>query len=87
MEVTAAAIENALAELVDLPTPVKEWRVETGPDVTEDPAVWAWVRLEEDDVDFETRSRLRDLVRRRVRDETDDASWVYVRFRGASEPI
>ena len=85
MEVTAAAIETALAGLEDLPTRVTEWQVETGPDATDDPAVWVWVMLEEDDVDFETRSRLRDIVRRRVRDETDDASWVYVRCRGASE--
>lgn len=43
--------------------------------------------LEEKDVDFDTRSRLRDIVRARVRRETKDGSWVYVRFRGATETV
>lgn len=87
MEATATTIESALAELRNLPTPVSSWQVETGLDSTDDPAVWVWVMLEEEDVDFDTRSRLRDIVRARVRRETDDTSWVYVRFRGASESI
>ena len=84
METTATAIETALSELRNLPTPVSSWRVETGPDATEDPAVWVWVMLEDEDVDLQTRSRLREIVQGLVR-ETHDTSWVYVRFRGASE--
>ena len=40
--------------------------------------------LEDEDVDLQTRSRLREIVQGLVR-ETHDTSWVYVRFRGASE--
>ena len=87
MEATATTIESALADLPNLPTPVSSWQVEMGPDSTDDPAVWVWVMLEEEDVDFDTRSRLRDIVRARVRRETKDGSWVYVRFRGATETV
>ena len=87
MEATATIIESALAEMRNLPTPVSSWQVETGLDSTDEPAVWVWVMLEEEDVDFDTRSRVRDIVRARVRCETNDGSWVYVRFRGASESL
>ena len=85
MEVTAATIEGALRAVPDLPTPVSSWRVEVGPDATEDPAVWVWAVLEHEEVDVGTRSRLRKIVRDLVRSETDSDDWVYVRFRGASE--
>ena len=85
MDTTATAIETALSELRNLPTPVSSWQVETRPDATEDPAVWVWVMLEDEDVDLQTRSRLRETVQGLVRRETHDTSWVYVRFRGASE--
>ena len=65
--------------------PVSSRQVQTGPDATDDPAVWVWIMLEDEGVDFQTRSRLREIVRSRVRRETNDGSWVYVRFRGASE--
>ena len=80
---TAAAIRTALEALRNLPTPVSGWEVETGPDSTDDPAVWVWVYLRDEEVDFETRTRLREMVRNRIGRETSD--WVYVRFRGASE--
>ena len=83
--VTATSIESELAKLQDLPTPVSSWQVEVGPDATEDPAVWVWGMLEHEEVDFATRTRLRDIVRDLVRRETDDTCWAYVRFRGASE--
>ena len=82
---TASQIESALNRLGNLPTPVSGWEVETGPDSTDDPAVWVWVYLTNEEVDFETRSQLREMVRDLVRRETDSAIWVYVRFRGASE--
>ena len=87
MSATAQAIESALAELRGLPADVRSWQVETGPDATDDPAVWVWVMLEDEEVDFQTRSRLREMVRNQVRHETNDGSWVYVRFRGASESV
>ena len=87
MGATVEAIESALAELRGLPAQVRSWQVETGPDATDDPAVWVWVMLQDEDVDFETRSRLREMVREQVRHQTKDGSWVYVRFRGASELV
>ena len=86
MGATAETIESALAELRELPA-VSSWQVETGPDATDDPAVWVWVMLEDEGVDFQTRSQLREIVRDQVRHETNDGSWVYVRFRTASELV
>ena len=83
MEITETDIRTALGTLRNLPTPVSGWEVETGPDWTDDPAVWVWVYLRDEEVDFETRARLREMVRDRIGRETSD--WVYVRFRGASE--
>ena len=87
MGATAEGIESALAELRGLPAQVSSWQVETGPDATDDPAVWVWVMLEDEAVDFQTRSRLREMVRNQVRNKTNDDSWVYVRFRGAPESV
>ncbi len=82
MNVSAHNIEAALP---DLPTPVSSWHVETGPDWTEDPAVWVWAMLKDDEVDFAKRSRLRSIIRGLVYDTVDPSLLVYVRFRGASE--
>lgn len=85
MGATVEAIEAALARLPELPAKVSSWEVETGPDATDDPAVWVWVMLTDEGVDFQTRSRLREIVRDQVLHETNDGSWVYVRFRTASD--
>ena len=85
MKTTAANIESALGSLRNLPTPVSGWEVETGVDSTDAPAVWVWVYLTEEEVDLETRDRLRDMVRNLVRRKTESSIWTYVRFRGASE--
>lgn len=78
-------IEAALRELPEPPTPVSSWHVETGPDSTEDPAVWVWTMLKNDDVEFAKRSRLRSIIRDLVHDKVDPSMLVYIRFRGASE--
>ena len=84
MDITASDIEAALKrELRNPPTPVSWWEVETGVDWADDPAVRVWVYLTDEEVDFDTRSRLRDMVRNIVRGKTP--AWVYVYFRGASE--
>ncbi len=86
MDITASDIEAALKrELRNPPTPVSWWEVETGVDWADDPAVWVWVYLTEEEVDFETRDLLRNTVRDLVRRETESSMLVYVRFRGASE--
>ena len=86
MTKTTTSIESELEKLPDLPTPVASWRVEAGPDATDEPAVWVWVTLEHDEVDAKTRAHMRDVVRASVREMVgDEADWVYVRFRAASE--
>ncbi len=85
MDISANTIEAALRQLPELPTPVSSWHVETGPDSTEDPAVWVWAMLKDDDVEFAKRSRLRSIIRDLVHDTVGSSMLVYVRFRGASE--
>ena len=85
MEITTTEIESALDELSALPAKVSGWQVETGIDWADEPAVWVWALLEDEEVDLATRSRLRDMVRDYLRQKAGAAKWVYVRFRGASE--
>ena len=83
---TTTSIESELRNLRALPAPISSWYVEAGPDATEEPAVWVWVTLAHDDVDASTRARVRDLVRTSVSNMVgNEAHWVYVRFRAASE--
>ena len=86
MLATTASILSALGALSGLPTPVSSWRVEIGIDAADEPAVWVWAMLDEEEVDLDTGERLRDIVRAAVRCETGDEGWVYVRFRSASDP-
>jgi hypothetical protein len=82
-----ATIDSALDELRQaqtLPAPVRSWRVELGPDATGDSAVWVWITVD-DELDFQTRNQLRELVRQTIGGTTEDPPWVYVRFRAASE--
>ncbi len=85
MDIVANTLEAALRELPELPTPVSGWHVETGPDSTDDPAVWVWAMLKDDDVEFAKRSQLRSMIRDLVEEKTGPSMLVYVRFRGASE--
>ncbi|MCY3831303.1 MAG: hypothetical protein OXF89_19435 [Rhodospirillaceae bacterium] len=85
MKTTATEIKAALDELHDLPARVGGWEVETGIDSADEPAVWVWALLEDEEVDFADRSRLREMVRECVRQRAGDAVWAYVRFRGVSE--
>lgn len=87
MEITAGEIETALSEIGNLPTPVSGWLVETGLDSADQPAVWVWALLVEDEVDFDTLSLLRNMVFDKVQSRTGPSIWVYVRFRGASETV
>ena len=88
MEPSATAIESELKGLQGLPTPVASWEVETGLDATDDPSVWVWAMLEEEDVDSGTRARPAGHHRQSgKRGLAHDPPWVYVRFRGASESI
>ena len=89
MDITPELVEAELEKLRDLPTPVAWWEVRTGLDSTDDPAVWVWAMLEDEDADFATvsvvRRKVRDLVRDVTRRQTGTAWWPYVHFRGVSE--
>ena len=85
MDISPSVIEAALNQLHGLPTPVSRWHVETGPDSTDDPAVWVWAVLKDDEVEFTKRLQLRSLIQDLVEKETGSSMVVYIRFRGASE--
>ena len=88
MHIAASTLKDELRkfqELKELPTPVSSWHVETGRDWTDDPAVWVWAMLKDEEVEFAKRSRLRSMIRDLIDDMTDSSMLVYVRFRGASE--
>ena len=85
MEIAATKIEAALDELSDLPARVGGWQVETGLDWADEPAVWVWALLEDEEVEAAALDRLREIIRDRVRLLTGPAVWAYVRFRGVSE--
>lgn len=85
MDKTAAEIRAELRRLQDLPTPVSDWDVEVGEDSTNDPAVWVYVILEREDINFATTTQIRDRVTDTVETLTKQQRWVYIRFRTASE--
>ncbi len=87
MHIAASALEDALRELQELPAPVSSWHVETGLDSTDDPAVWVWAMLQDDEVEFAKRSQLRSIIREAIDEKTDSSMIVYIRFRGASEIV
>ncbi|MEO1369266.1 MAG: hypothetical protein AAFX50_18975 [Acidobacteriota bacterium] len=82
---TTAALESMLQNLEGLPVPVAGWEVETGEDHSGDEAVWVWVTLDDKDLDTTTRRSVRTIVRHKISELSK--SWVYVRFRGASESL
>ena len=89
MDTSANTIKAALSKLAKkspLPTPVSSWHVETGVDSTEDPAVWVWAMLQEEDVEFAKRYQLRSMIRDLVKG-LDPSVFVYIHFRGASEEV
>ena len=69
---------------------VADWRVETGEDHLDDPAIWVWVILEdsiwgclEDDAKSDQRDEIRKRVRACIAVPKD--GWVYVFFRTKTE--
>ncbi len=85
MDITASTIETALRQLRKLPAPVSDWHVESGFDSTDDPAVWVWVTLKDDEVEFAKRWKLRSIIDDLVREKIGSFRLVYTRFRSASE--
>ncbi|MDE0281899.1 MAG: hypothetical protein OXN16_12610 [Gammaproteobacteria bacterium] len=85
MDISPKTIETVLRQLSRLPTPVSSWQVKTGHDSTDDPAVWVWATLKDDEVGLDKRLKLRSLIKDRIAEETGPSMIVYIRFRGASE--
>ena len=86
------AAEFALHELQreSLPLRVLSWRVETGFDTTDDPAVWVWTTLEPGAVCARDAKEKRNALEERVIDtvwervrEYDDNIWIYVYLIGS----
>ena len=86
------AAEFALHELQreSLPLRVVSWRVETGFDTTDDPAVWVWTTLEPGAACARDAREKRNALEERIIDkvwervrEYDDKIWVYVYFIGS----
>ena len=92
IEKIEGTLENLRRDAGALPFPVHSWRVETGLDVTDDPAVWIWVTLEDDEAfasgNTIKRIELTEKVVDRVWDDywdgrdVDDGYWIHVRFEG-----
>lgn len=57
---------------------VVDWKVETGEDSLDYPAIWVWVILETIQ-EFEQRDAIRKQVREQIT-QSGDERWVYVRF-------
>ena len=83
MVADTASIRAELEGLHNLPTPVREWRVEEGLDATDDPAVWVWAMIEDDEVNAEMLRQLKALARNVVRDAT--GLWAYILIRRADD--
>lgn len=84
MQTANTEIKAALAQLDPLPTPVADWLVETGTDSADEPAVWVWAVLQDEEVALDTRLQLRDMVLDHL-GKLPDTPWVYVNFRAASD--
>lgn len=67
---------------------VADWKVETGDDPFNDPAIWVWVILENmqefERLGFEQRDKIRRRVLETI-DKTDETRWVYVQFSTREE--
>jgi len=85
---TTETVNTILGEVDQLPRSIRSWQIETGPDVSGTDAVWVWVTLDDDAFNGETTSRVRNMIRQAVQSRGgENAPWVYVRFRGASEVV
>ena len=85
MKFANTEIRAALDDLRPLPTAITDWLVETGTDSADEPAVWVWAVLDDDNVDLDTRLVIRNQVFDYIRERSEIAVWVYVSFTTASE--
>ena len=67
---------------------VANWKVETGDDPFNDPAIWVWIILKSMQEFEELGFERRDKIRRRVLDtidKPDETRWVYIQFSTKEE--
>ena len=86
MPLDTAEIEKALSALPDIPPQIDSWEVESGHDWTDDPAVWVWALLRDENIDPAVQRSLRHTIRAAVLQRTGDEIAVYIRFRPGSGP-
>lgn len=86
------AIKDALGKLKpkDLPVPVSDWKIKTGFDHADDPAIWILATIDDDDVKdekvrFDRRFELRSIIRNAVLKEIDPEKFIYISFRIPSD--
>lgn len=84
MNADTTAIRSELEQMPDLPTPVRSWLVKNGLDATDEPAVWVWALIEDQNADADSLERLETMAWELVRRRT--GLWAYVLIRGADEP-
>lgn len=53
------------------------FQVETGSDSTDDPAVWVWAMLTDDEVEFAKRARLRSIISALVQEKAGSSMLVF----------
>ncbi len=71
-----------------LPEWVRDLRLETGPDVIGDPALWVWVELDDDAARKEVFANNTKMVQQKLEaaiHEIGVERWPFVRFRTVSE--
>ncbi len=84
MTADTATIRSTLEDLTGLPVPIHGWDIREGVDSTDDPAVWVWAVIEEDDFNREVSLEITDTVRAALRSATPHL-WPYVLIRGLHE--
>ena len=84
MTADAATIRSTLEDLTGLPVPIHGWDIREGLDSTDDPAIWVWAVIEEDDFSRDVSLEITDKVRAALRKAAPD-HWPYVSIRGVHE--
>lgn len=83
------AIKNVLGKLKDLPVPVSDWKIKTGFDHADDPAIWILATIDDDVKDekvrFDRRFELRSIIRNAILEGIDPEKFIYISFRIPSD--
>ena len=82
-------IRAALEQLPPLPAAVSDWDVQTGTDSANEPAVWIWAVLRDENTEFDKLIAIRDLILAHIRDPARKTNQnpvgVYVSFKTVDE--